>query len=267
MKKTLLYLFPALFLALLPGIQHTSAQEEKSSKVHITITEGGEVSTDTTFELDGGQDPEMIKKMIEHLAGGDMHAKHMSHDVYVSHSGDKKMVWIGGDDDECLHSKHMMSDINIDSIREAHGDAKILVIKKKNGKITVKELENEHELHMDDDLHGEHHEMVFIESEEDGEVVHIMKSKGDETTEHKVIIHSDDGDCKAKEQKIKVIVEGDEDFEWTNEGEDENVEVYIIKKGDEDVKVIKKKVRIEVEEEKEAGEKAEATETKKKKKK
>jgi hypothetical protein len=241
MKKILLYLFPVLFLAMITSIQQSPAQDEKTSTVHITITEDGKVSTDTSFELKEGQDPEMIKKMVEHLAGGQAHGKHISHDVHLRHCDDSKMIWIGSDGD-CLHGKHMVTGINIDSIKEAHPDAKILVIKKKDGEITVKELDDEDELQLEEHFHV----------------------KGDENSEHKVIIHSDEEDCKGKEKKIKVIVEGGEDLEWTSEGKDENTEVYIIKEGDKDVKVIKKKITVEIEDEE--GEKEEETVNKKKKK-
>ena len=39
------------------GFQHAMAQE-KTSKMHITITEDDKVTTDTSFELEEGQDPE-----------------------------------------------------------------------------------------------------------------------------------------------------------------------------------------------------------------
>ena len=175
------------------GFQHTIAQDKKTSTVSITITEDDVVTTDTTFELKEGQDPEMIKTMITHMAGGDMHVKHMSKDV----------VW---------QTKPCMESINIDSIKEAHEGARVLVIKNKDGDVTVEEK----------DMHGKHHE--------------IMK-------EHKVIIHTDvDDDCKGLEQEIEVIISGDEG--------DEDVEVYVLKQGDgKEVKVIKKKVHVVIENE------------------
>jgi hypothetical protein len=280
MRKHLLQLIPAALLVLLFGFQQGMAQEKKSSKVHITITEDDKVTSDTTFELAEGQDPEMIKKIVGHLAGGEIHEKHMSQDVHVSHSGDKQMVWVSKGDHEDIMHKHMdmdmMSDINIDSIKEAHGDAKVLVIKNKDGEVTVKELDDEHEMHFGDDDHG-HHEMVFIEGDEEGNVFHVKKSKsgekimmihemeGDHTKEHKVIIHTDD-DGEGKEKKIEVFVYGDEGMEWVEKGEgDEDVEVYVIKKGDGDAKVVKKKIRVEIEEEDEA-EEVDVKEKKKKKK-
>ena len=163
MKKHLLPLFLASGLILLFCFQHTRAQDKKSSEVHITITENDAVTTDTTFVLKEGQDPEMIKKVITHLAGEEME---MSHDVHMSHSGEKQMVWMHSDGDKNVHIEHMMEDINIDSIKEAHNDAKVLVIKNKDGEIIVKELDEEadHEMFFGGDEHGEHHEMMFIEA-------------------------------------------------------------------------------------------------------
>jgi len=263
MKKHLLSVMIGSFLFFLAGYQPAMAQEGKSSKVHITITENDQVTTDTTFELAEGQDPEMIKRMVTHMAGGDIHAKHMSQDIHVSHSGDKKMVWVSSDDDVDMDFEysHMMSDINMDSIKEAHPDAKVLVVKNKDGEITVKEVDDEHEMHMGEDEHGGHHKMMFIEEGEDGETVHVHNSKsgkkimmiseeqGDDSKEHTVIIHTD-GDCQGKEKKIEVIIHGDEDIEWVEKGDgDENIEVYVIKDGDENVKVIKRKVIVEIDDE------------------
>jgi len=179
MKKHLLYFLIGSFLIMLFGFQPTIAQAKKTSTISITITEDDKVTTDTTFELKEGQDPEMIKNMITHMAGGDMHVKHMSKDD----------VW---------HTKPCMESINIDSIKEAHEGAMVLVIKNKDG---------------------------------------------DSMKKRKVIIHTDvDDDCKGLEQKIEVIISGDEG--------DENMAVIILKQDDgEEVKVITKKVRVVIEDE------------------
>jgi hypothetical protein len=153
MKKSLLPSILGSFLLLLFGLQSNLAQEKKTSKIQITITEEGKVTSDTTFELEEGQDPEIIKKVVAYMAGGEIHPGHMSKEMHISHSGDHKMM---------MH-KHMMNGINIDSIKEAHPDARVLVIKDENGKITVEE------------------------------------SDGDIMKEHKVIILSD-GDCEGKEK-------------------------------------------------------------------
>ena len=52
------------------------AQDEKPTKVTITITENDMVTTDTTFELKGSQDPEMITQIVAKLTGEDIHGKH-----------------------------------------------------------------------------------------------------------------------------------------------------------------------------------------------
>jgi hypothetical protein len=198
MKKHVMPLIISVFLVNLAGSLPIRAQDEASTKIRITITEDDKVTTDTTFELSEGQDPEMIKKIVSHLAGGDLHARHMSKD--------NKMVWKGSGED-------MMSGINPDSIREAHKDANILVIKNKDGEITVKELE------------------------------------GEDMKEHKVIIKSD-GDCEDIEKEIEVFVQGSDDMKWVEkEDEKEKIKVYVIDKGGDDVKVVKKKVRVEIEEE------------------
>ena len=56
MKKNLLPLILGSFLFLLFGFQSSMAQEKKTSKVHITITEDDKVTSDTTFELAEGQE-------------------------------------------------------------------------------------------------------------------------------------------------------------------------------------------------------------------
>lgn len=77
--------------------------------------------------------------------------------------------------------------------------------------------------------------------------------------EEKVIIITEKGDkdSEGHQKKIKVIVEGDddveilddEDLEWIEEGDADNVDVYIIKK-DDGTKVVKKmRVEVKVDEE------------------
>ncbi len=205
MKKYLLSVIMGSFLLLLFGFQSTMSQDSKSSKIQITITEDDQVTTDTTFELAEGQDPEMIKKMISHMAGGDFHA---------SHSGDKKMM-----------------DINMDSIKEAHPDAKVLVIKNKDGEITVKEVDDEHEMHFGDEghgEHGEHHKMMII-------------GEGDVSEKHTVIIHSD-VDCEGKGKNIEVIVHSGDDVKVIKKK-------VIVKTEDEDH--VEVEVEVEIEEKKE----------------
>lgn len=173
MKKHLLQFIMFYVLISLIAFQQTSAQEKKSSTISITITEDEKVTIDTTFELAEGQDPEMIKEMVAHMAGGDVHAKHMSQEVHVSHNGDEKMVWVtsGG-----------------------HPDV--------DGDVSVKEVDEDHEMFFSEDDHGEPHEMVFVTVEEGGDI----------ETEHTVIIHTD-ADCEGKEKRIEVTVYSEEDVD------------------------------------------------------
>ncbi len=272
MKNSMLYLIAASFLLLLYPSRPALSQEKTSSTVHITITGDDGVSTDTTFKLKEGQDPDMIKEIVSRLAGEEMHVAHMSQDVHVSHKGDREMVWVsdGGNDMTWL-SGHEIEGINLDSIKAAHKDAKVLVVKKKDGEITVKELDDEEDIHMDDESGTDLHEMMFIQADKDGDIVHIKKTKsgkkvmmisedGDVNKKHRVIVLTDKDDGEGKEKEIEVIVHGDEDMEWIEQDEgDVKVDVYVIKKDDgKEVEVVKKKkVKVKIEEEDPVGEKTE----------
>jgi hypothetical protein len=113
MKRIVLGFFTVCLL-ITASFNPAFAQEDKSTTIHITITEDGSVTTDTTFELREGQDPDMIEKMIHHLSG-----------------------------DEIWHVETSDFGIDLDSLKEAHEGAKVLVIKDKNGNITVSELGGE----------------------------------------------------------------------------------------------------------------------------
>lgn len=238
MKKLLLPGSLAVCLILMASTNQAMAQEDESTTVHITIKEGGNVTTDTTFELIEGQDPDMVTKMVQHMVGDD-------------DCDHKELAWVHVDDDNAWHVKSMDMGIDLDSIKEAHGGGKVIVFKDEDGNITVKELgeDEDHEMHFKHEGHGDH-EIMIIESDEDGEKVQIKKMKTG--SGHTMIITEDDHN------------------EWTEE-EGENVEVYVIKKGDKDVKVVKK-VTVEIEDESEEGVEKEVevevkTEKKKKEKK
>ncbi len=192
MKKLLLLGSLVVCLILMASINQAFAQEDESTQVHITITEDGKVTTDTTFELKEGQDPDMIKKMVHHLAGDD--------------------VWHVKSGDMC---------INLDSIKEAHGGGKVLVFKDEDGNVTVKELgdDDDHEIYLDHKGHGDH-EIMIIDSDDEGETVQIKKMK--------------------KGGSHMMIISADEDMEWTEEDGE----------GDKDIKVVKK-IRVEVSDESE----------------
>jgi hypothetical protein len=85
-------------------------------------------------------------------------------------------------------------------------------------------------MHFKHEGHGDH-EIMIIESEEDGEKVQIKRIK--------------------MGSGHMMIISEDEHMEWTEE-DGENVEVYVIKKGDKDVKIVKK-ITVEIEDESEEG--------------
>jgi hypothetical protein len=227
-------------LVLMAASHQVTAQEDEKTSVHITITEDGKVTTDTTFELKEGQDPEMVRKMVEHMAGGE--AMKMKKKVIISQGDDEhghqSLAWVhvDSDDEDVWHINSDGFAVNLDSIKEAHGGGKLMVFKDEDGNLTVKELgeDEDHEIHRKHEDHGDQ-EIMIIESEEGGEKIHIKKiKKGDG---HVMILSDDDDD------------------------------VYVIRKGDKDVRVVKK-VRVEIDDESdEAVEKEVEVEVKKEKKK
>ena len=86
MKKKLLFGSMAACMVFMMSTHQVTAQEDESPTVHITIKEDGKVTTDTTFELKEGQDPDMVKKMVQHMAGGD--EKKIKKEVIIMHKGD-----------------------------------------------------------------------------------------------------------------------------------------------------------------------------------
>ena len=95
MKKPLL-LLTGLGVFLFFSLNHLSAQDKKPAKVTITITEDDKVTTDTTFELKEGQDPEMIKKIVSKIAGEDIKiniSKSMSHSTIAMIHSDDDVEW------------------------------------------------------------------------------------------------------------------------------------------------------------------------------
>ncbi len=211
MKQLLLLCSIAVCLAMIASTNPAIAQEDESSSVHITIKEDGKVTTDTTFELKEGQDPDMVKKMVEHMVGGD--EKMMKKEVIIMKRGDddcdhNELAWVHAEGDDVWHVTSSNMGIDLDSLKEAHGGAKVMVFKDEEG-------------------HGDH-EIMIIESDKNGEKVKIKKIK--------------------KGSGHTMIISDDEHMEWTEHDEDgENVEVYVIQKGDDEVKVIKKKITVEVE--------------------
>jgi hypothetical protein len=75
----------------------------------------------------------------------------------------------------------------------------------------------------------------------------VITDEGDHHGEMKVIVSSTDPDKEGKKMKtIDLMVLSDKDLNEVSEHE--NVEVHVIRKGDKDIKVIKK-IKVEVEEE------------------
>lgn len=207
----------AACMVILMSANQAMAQEDESSSVHITIKEKGKVTTDTTFELKEGQDPEMVEKMVQHMVGED-------------DCDHKELAWVSVDSDDCWNVTSGDLCINLDSLKEAHGGGNVMVFKDEDGNITVKELgeDEDHELHLEHKGHGDH-EIMILESDEGGEKVKIRKMK--------------------KGGSHMMIISEDEDMEWTD---DDDLEVMVIKKGDKDVKIVKK-VKVEIEDESEEG--------------
>ncbi len=213
----LLFLF-FIFLMFLPFV--ASAQEEKTNTVTITITEDGKVTTDTTFELSEGQDPDAVKKIVEELAGGDIHMKMEKH-------AQKKVMYITEGEEGDSWDIH---DIDLDSIKEAHGDAHVMVMKTYDGHVNVKVLDEE-----DEDYEFE----------------------SDEGNTYKVkVIKEGKGDCKGEKQikvfigeddKVKIIEEGG-DLKWVEEDEDGGKVIIIESDDGGDKVIIKKQINVEIQE-------------------
>jgi hypothetical protein len=240
MKKNLLILLSTGILLALPTL-YAQAQDKKPVTISITITEDDEVTTDTTIELKNGHDAEMIKKIVTHMTGEDIDMEHfmsMSHSKVEMIHADEDMVWHnkeGGDFE--FHFDDL--GIDLDSIKEAHGGQKIMVMKDGEGSFTVKELgEGDDDMILHKDNSNGKHKTVTIIMDDDEEGDHIIKSQ-----DHHIMIMSDEEDDDGKEKTINVFVTTDEN----SEGEEENVEVYVIKNGDKDIKVIEKKIKVKVE--------------------
>jgi len=205
------------------------AQETKTGKVTVTVTENDKVITDTTFELGEGQDPETVKKIISKILGDDAE--------YISESkGHKTMVWVSSDDEE--HAWHAEEfHIDFDSIK---GEGENVMIFKSDSNNMHKVIVKKHK--------GDGEDVIVMSSK----TIHVSTEDG---KNYSTIIITDSGDegSEVKEKKVKVFVEdnddihiiNEDDLEWIEE-DDENVNVYVIKK-DDGTQVIKK-VKVEVKE-------------------
>ncbi len=293
MKKNLLFLFFAV-IPLFSFLAVSSAQEKKSGKIHIQITEDDKIVTDTILDLKKGQDPEQIKKMISSIVGDDFF-------IHAADGKGFKIMRISSDDEgQVWHIE------DLDSIKEAHGEGKLLVFKGEGGDVEVKVLSGKHKsiIISGDQCEDEEEYKIIMEELDDekgkhiikmdgGEIIIISYGNGEESEEiekevikkkmdddtvklksHKTIWISETGEDEKKEKKVviktyegkdlkevyedsvKVIVTTDEDIEWIrSEESDEDVKVYIIKKeGKEKKKQIKIKVET-IDEEEEEGNK------------
>ena len=219
------------FLLIIPAM--ASAQEGKTNTVTITITEDGKVTTDTTFEIAEGQDPDLVKAIVEDLAGGDIHIK-------SEKKAQKKVMYIKECDEE---GSWKISDIDLDSIKEAHPGARVMVMKTDDGDFNVKVLDED-----DEDIEFESEEgkayVVKVIKEGKGDCVEVKEghpvvvSEDEEDGKHKVIIKEFKGEGDEVEKHIKVFVGEDDDvmimddkgdLKWIEEGKDGD-KVIIIEK-------------------------------------
>ncbi len=119
MNRLLLLSSMAVCLVILMSTKQAIAQEDQSTSVHITIKEDGKVTTDTTFELKEGQNPNMVKKMVQQMVGND----------------DCEHKELGDDEEHEMHFKH-----------EGHGDHEVMIIESdEDGKKVTVEIEDESE--------------------------------------------------------------------------------------------------------------------------
>jgi hypothetical protein len=232
MKKLLIsILFSCAIFALChPGGIY--AQESKAGKVTVTITQNDKVVSDTTFELREGQDPEAVKKIISYVLDGKIR-------FFEKDPGHEEITWISsGDDEHAWYAEEFDFDYNPDSISKEESD--VMVFKDESDsvhKVIVKKRAGGEQ----DVIIKSGKNIRILEEEDNGNNVIIIEEKNDKGS-------------KEMEKHVKVIVEsgdnvemiGEDDLEWVEEDEDENIDVYVIKKDDE-TKVIKK-VKVEVKE-------------------
>lgn len=202
-KKSVPFLLAAFLL--LQGMT-ASAQEEKTSKVHLKVMTNDEVTVDTTFQIATGADSDELKKMIQEITGIE------DLDLHVYHTGE-------------LHAHSMlMKKHGSDSLKtvalvvSSDDELKDLEIIKEDG-------------------------VAWVSKEGTGESKIIVKSgKGDEHVY--AIISGDEKDIKIigdKANVVKVIHEGD-----LEEGMEEKAGAYVVVKEKTDLDdveeiVIKKK--------------------------
>ena len=238
------------FLLIIPVMAR--AQEGKTNTVTITITEDGKVTTDTTFEIAEGQDPDALKTIVEELAGGDIHIK-------SAKKAEKKIMYIAEGDEGGTWE---ISDVDIDSIKEAHPGARVMVMKTDDGNINVKVLDEE-----DEDIEFKPEEgetyVVKVIKEGKGDCVevtedhHVVVSEDEEDGKHKVVIKEFKGEGDDIEKHIKVFIGEDDDvmimddngdLKWIEEGGDGDHVIIIEKDNGEEKVVMKKQIKVKIDE-------------------
>jgi hypothetical protein len=201
MKKTILSIL-GLGLCLSFCVIPMKAQDEKPTKVTITITENDVVTTDTTFTLAEGQDPEIIKEIVTKLSGDHPDHKHEkmmvissldSTDHHIIKSSDHHTMVITGKEIDEDRIK-----VIVDSFekRDEEGEVKVIVGSSEKGS-------------------GESDEKtvnVFVYSDND-------ESPDEEEKEVKVIVIGEGDEDIKIEKKIKVEVRKEDDKESTEDPE------------------------------------------------
>jgi hypothetical protein len=263
MKNALYFKMLLLFAAFIFILTGAYAQENKTGKVILKIEKEGKTVVDTVFDLKEGQDPEDLKETISHLTGEDMimfpkesggqniivmqkhgtdmkcHMEHMEMDSADKECIKKKVMVFEEEEGKESHDCKMIHElgIDIDSLREAHGGAKVIVLKDDEGNITTKVLEEDVEW-VSEDKEGEQGEKTYKI---------IITDEGQQGEDEEVyILKTDDG------KKVKVITE--KSVVVSSVGEDEEGTVKVIVIGDDEEKTEKDvKVTVKVLDEDEEG--------------
>ena len=200
--KKILPLLISLVIPLAFSAMQLSAQDEKPMKVTITITEDEKVTTDTTFEIKEGQDPDMIHEIVSQVTGEDFPHEHSGSGTH------KKMIMVHSDEDVEVHSEKGHYEYRF-------GDD-IYIMKNEDGNVTVMEAgEGKRKIliHEDSD-HGKHKKIeVHVHSGEDIDMdmdeceevdVYIIKDGDKDVKVVKTVrveIETEEEDCDPDEEK------------------------------------------------------------------
>ncbi len=182
-------------------ILSTGLLAQDQIEMSIKVKKDGKLVKDTTYLFDDADEAKHAMKMMELISGDEPHMKHVTYNYTTAHTGSG----------EAKTMVFISKDGETTEIKEFHGDSLVWV--------TEEEVDGKH-------AHGK---KVIVMKSEDGNTFDILVDEDDEG-----------GDIE-KKIKIKVVVSGDEDGNWTVvEGDkeiyDKDENVYIIK-GDDEVKV------------------------------